>query len=115
MEIHIFTGALLLLWLAFYSEMANLKKETIKEVQYDIKITDQVNSFTYQRDRKIYVMVKGSENPKGVLQIRNQKALIPGKKPKDLILGSENNPTLAGFLNPKPMIVTVYMKVDQWS
>ncbi len=25
------------------------------------------------------------------------------------------NPKLAGFLNPKPMIVTVYMTVDQWS
>ncbi len=25
------------------------------------------------------------------------------------------NPKLAGFLNPKPMKVTVYMTVDQWS
>ena len=35
-----------------------------------------------------------------------------GKSTKPVVI---DNPKLAGFLNPKPMKVTIYTTVDQWS
>ncbi len=46
----------------------------------------------------------GTLNPSFDMTLQAKKILVTSNKPK-----------LAGFLNPKPMKVTIYVTVDQWS